>query len=91
MYGFVAHELQEVIPYLVSGTKDAVDANGKIIPQSVDYSKLTPILVKAIQEQDVTLKAQEIEINKLKAEKELMEKSIQMIQQRLLILENKKK
>jgi hypothetical protein len=91
MYGFVAHELQEVIPYLVSGTKDAVDANGKIIPQSVDYSKLTPILVKAVQEQDVTIKAQEIEINKLKAEKELMEKSIQMIQQRLLILENKKK
>lgn len=91
MYGFVAHELQEVIPYLVSGTKDAVDANGKIIPQSVDYSKLTPILVKAIQEQDVTIKAQEIEINKLKAEKELMEKSIQMIQRRLLILENKKK
>jgi hypothetical protein len=57
----------------------------------VDYSKLTPILVKAVQEQDVTIKAQEIEINKLKAEKELMEKSIQMIQQRLLILENKKK
>jgi hypothetical protein len=91
MYGVMAHELQSVLPYAVSGQKDAVDANGKIIPQAVDYSKLTPILVKAIQEQDVTIKAQEIEINKLKAEKELMEKSIQMIERRLLILENKKK
>jgi hypothetical protein len=80
----MAHELQAVIPYMVTGNKDAVDATGNILPQAVDYSKLTPILVKAIQEQ-------EIEINKLKAEKELMEKSIQMIQRRLLTLENKKK
>lgn len=84
MYGVLAHELQAVIPYMVTGNKDAVDATGNILPQAVDYSKLTPILVKAIQEQ-------EIEINKLKAEKELMEKSIQMIQRRLLTLENKKK
>ena len=91
MYGVMAHELQSVLPYAVTGQKDAVDATGKIIPQAVDYSKLTPILIKAIQEQDATIKAQEIEINKLKAEKELMEKSILMIQRRLLTLENKKK
>ena len=65
MYGFVAHELQEVIPYLVSGTKDAVDSTGKIIPQAVDYSKLTPILVKAIQEQDIKLKDQQKQIDEL--------------------------
>lgn len=56
MYGVMAHELQEVIPYAVSGQKDAVDADGKIIPQSVDYSKLTPILVKALQEQGLLIK-----------------------------------
>jgi hypothetical protein len=44
MYGVKAHELQEVIPYAVNGEKDAKQM------QSVDYSKIVPILVKAIQE-----------------------------------------
>ena len=30
--------------------EDAVDKDGNIKPQSVDYSKLTPILIKAVQE-----------------------------------------
>jgi len=53
MDGVLAHELQEVLPYAVTGKKDGEDM------QSVDYSKLVPVLVKAIQE----LKA-EIEILK---------------------------
>jgi hypothetical protein len=44
MYGVKAHELQEVVPYAVTGKKDAE------LMQSVDYSKLVPILVQAIQE-----------------------------------------
>lgn len=44
MYGVIAHELQEVVPYAVNGEKDAEDM------QQVDYSKLVPILVQAIQE-----------------------------------------
>ncbi len=44
MYGVVAHELQEILPYMVNGLKDGKEMQG------VDYSKLTPILVKAIQE-----------------------------------------
>ena len=83
MYGFMAHELQDVLPYIVSGQKDVVDATGKIIPQTLDYSKLTPILVKAIQEQDET-------INSLKKDKERLEQTIKEIQERLLKLENKK-
>jgi hypothetical protein len=79
----MAHELQEVLPYIVTGQKDAVDSNGKIIPQTVDYSKLTPILVKAIQEQ-------EQKINQLKKEKESLEKTLLMIQRRLLKLEKKR-
>ena len=90
MYGVMAHELQSIIPYAVSGTKDAVDANGKMIPQSVDYGKLTPILVKAIQEQDSIIKNQSVEINKLIKEKASLEKSMNDIQRRLLKLENKK-
>ena len=63
MYGVKAHELHEVLPYAVSGNKDAVDVQGKIIPQMVDYSKLTPILVKAIQEQDEKIKLQQQQID----------------------------
>jgi hypothetical protein len=44
MYGVLAHELKEVLPYAVVGEKDGQEM------QSVDYSKLVPVLVKAIQE-----------------------------------------
>jgi len=48
--GFLAHELQEQIPFAVTGEKDALDKDGNINPQGVDYSKVVPVLVKAIQE-----------------------------------------
>lgn len=46
----LAHELQAVCPYAVTGTKDAVDAEGNAILQQVDYSKVVPVLIAAIQE-----------------------------------------
>jgi hypothetical protein len=79
----MAHELQEILPYAVSGSKDAVDENGKMKIQGVDYGRITPVLVKAIQEQDK-------KINQLKKEKEALEKTLLMIQRRLLKLEKKK-
>ena len=48
--GFLAHEVSSIIPSAVSGEKDAVDENGNIDPQSIDHSKLVPLLVKTIQE-----------------------------------------
>jgi hypothetical protein len=48
--GFIAHELAEVIPLAVTGEKDAVDDEGNIVPQGVDYSKIVVHLVAAIQE-----------------------------------------
>jgi hypothetical protein len=44
MHGVIAHELQEIVPYAVIGEKD----NERM--QGVDYSKLVPIMLKAIQE-----------------------------------------
>ena len=76
MFGVMAHELQAILPYAVSGQKDAVDVNGKMIIQSVDYGKLTPILVKAIQEQDIKIKEQEGKILKLKNQKDSIEKRV---------------
>jgi len=42
--------LQEVLPYIVYGEKDGMEPNDEIRTQGVDYSKLVPVLVKAIQE-----------------------------------------
>jgi len=48
--GFLAHEAQEVVPECVTGTKDAVDAEGKPNYQGIDQSKLVPLLTAALQE-----------------------------------------
>jgi hypothetical protein len=53
--GFIAHEVQDIFPEAVSGEKDGEEMQG------MDYGRITPLLVKAIQE----LKA-EIELLKNK-------------------------
>jgi len=45
----IAHELQEVAPYAVSGEKDAVDADGKPKYQQMDASALVPLLIAEIK------------------------------------------
>lgn len=42
--GFIAHELQDIVPSAVTGVKDGEET------QQVDYSKLVPYLVGAIKE-----------------------------------------
>ena len=64
--GFIAHELAEVIPLAVTGAKNAVDDEGNIKPQSVDYSKIVVHLVAAIQELKADLDAAKAEIATLK-------------------------
>jgi len=48
--GFIAHELQAVVPDCVTGEKDAVSADGSPMYQGVDTSFLVATLVAAIQE-----------------------------------------
>jgi hypothetical protein len=57
--GFLAHELAEVVPAAVSGQKDAVNEDGTIKAQSIDMSRIVPILVAAIQE--LTARVQTLE------------------------------
>jgi len=57
--GFLAHEVQTIVPEAVSGEKDAVDADGNIDPQGIDQSKLVPLLVKTIQELEARITALE--------------------------------
>jgi len=65
--GFIAHEVQEVVPSAVSGDKDAIDANGKPNYQGMDASYLVATLTAAIQELKAIVDAQAIEIAELKA------------------------
>ena len=48
--GFIAHELQAVVPDCVTGEKDAVDEDGNPVYQGIDTSFLVATLTKAIQE-----------------------------------------
>jgi len=47
--GLLANEAQAVVPDAVSGEVDAVDADGRIIPQQIDYSKFVPDLLGAVK------------------------------------------
>ncbi len=48
--GFIAHEVQEIIPGAVFGAKDAVNEDGDIEPQMIDPSKMVVHLTAALQE-----------------------------------------
>ena len=63
--GFLAHEVSSIVPEAVTGAKDAVDGDGDPIHQSIDQSKLVPLLVKTIQEQQTVIEALEARISTL--------------------------
>jgi hypothetical protein len=64
--GFIAHELQAVVPDCVTGEKDAVDADGNPVYQGIDTSFLVATLTAAIQELNAKVEAQAAEIAALK-------------------------
>ena len=53
--GFLAHEVQDIVPEAITGEKDAVDSDGNPEYQGIDQSKLVPLLTKAIQEQQTII------------------------------------
>jgi hypothetical protein len=65
--GFIAHELQTVVPDCVSGAKDAVDADGNPDYQGIDTSFLVATLTAAIQELNAKVEAQATTIAELQA------------------------
>ncbi len=48
--GFLAHEVQTVVPEAIRGTHNEVDDDGNPVYQGIDQSKLVPLLVATIQE-----------------------------------------
>jgi hypothetical protein len=65
--GFIAHELQAVVPDAVFGEKDAVDQDGKPKYQGVDSSFLVPLLTAALQEAIANIEALEVRITALES------------------------
>ena len=63
--GFIAHELQAVVPECVTGEKDAVDENGNPKYQGIDTSFLVATLTSAIQELSTLITAQQSTIQSL--------------------------
>lgn len=48
--GFLAHEVQAVVPEAIHGVKDEVDDEGNPVYQGIDQSKLVPLLVATVKE-----------------------------------------
>jgi hypothetical protein len=55
--GFLAHEVQDIVPEAIHGVKDEVDEDGNAVYQGIDQSKLVPLLTKAIQEQQALIES----------------------------------
>ena len=65
--GFFAHEVQSVVPNAITGTKDEVDEDNKPIYQSIDKSKLVPLLTAALQEAITKIETLETKVAALEA------------------------
>ena len=63
--GFIAHECTD-IPKAVIGEKDAIDEEGNIQPQSVDVTRMIPMLTDALQKALTRIEALEAEVTALK-------------------------
>jgi hypothetical protein len=66
--GIIAQELEKIYPELVE-----TDAKGY---KTVDYSKMTPVLIEAIKQQQTQLQKQQSEIDALKQDLELIKKLV---------------
>ena len=80
-FGFIAQELYKIVPEIVSKPKDENSALW-----SVSYGKLTPILVKAIQEQQQQIEQQQQQIDE---QQKTIDKLIKQNQEILNQLKNK--
>jgi len=65
--GFIAHELQAVVPDCVGGEKDAVDAEGNPVYQDIDTSFLVATLTAAIKEQQTIINDLKARVTALEA------------------------
>ncbi|MGB3947514.1 MAG: tail fiber domain-containing protein [Bacteroidia bacterium] len=79
-YGLIAQDVEQLLPELVSNTSKAAtyDTAGTLLTQAVNYKTLnynafTPILIKAMQEQQQGMSAQQQAIDSLTAKTQLQD------------------
>ena len=65
--GFFAHEISSIVPEAVSGEKDAVDSDGKMIIQGICKEKLVPLITAALQEAITKIETLETKVAALEA------------------------
>lgn len=68
--GFIAQELQKVLPGLVKESKDA----DKVL--SINYIEIIPILTKAIQEQQAEIEGQKAQLKAQQAQIDMILKAM---------------
>lgn len=92
--GFIADELQAVIPSAVTGTKDGLTKDGKIQPQTINSTPIISVLTKAVQElaqkvgtQDSELTSLREEVAQLRREKNTFAATVEAMQARFTQLE----
>ena len=66
-WGFLAHEVQSIIPDIVEGSKDQINTDGSIKPQSLGKMGLIPVLTKALQEAITKIETLETKVAALEA------------------------
>jgi hypothetical protein len=66
--GFLAHEVQDIVPQAITGKKDEVDEDDNPVYQGIDQSKLVPLLTKTLQEALTRIDTLEAEVKALKGE-----------------------
>jgi hypothetical protein len=69
--GFIAHEVEDIVPMSVSGKKDDPE-----VFQQLDYSKFTPLCVSAIQELNELVQKQQTLIDTLIKRIEILENNV---------------
>jgi uncharacterized protein YaiE (UPF0345 family) len=71
--GFLAHEVQSIVPEAIYGIKDEVDADGNPVYQGIDQSKLVPLLTAALKEAITKIETLETEMTSVKARLDALE------------------
>ena len=77
--GFIADELQQVIPSAVNGEKDALTAEGKIQPQTLNMAPIVSVLTKALQEQQLIIDALQSKVNAQAADNQALKAEVEKI------------
>jgi len=65
--GFIAHEVSDIIPEAITGEKDGLDYEGNPEYQSIDQSKIVPLLTGALQEAISKIESLEARIKALES------------------------